>query len=118
MTLSLHGVGIDGSRPVAIGEAFMLSRETALAPAQIPAQQVPAELERLDAALACARRHLEEIRGQIPPGTPRHIAEFIDAHLLMMTDSALVDALGAADAARHSGRDLRPHGGCLSAHAA
>ncbi len=92
MTLALHGVGIDGSRPVAIGEAFMLNREPVLAPAQIPAHQVPVELDRLDAALACARRHLEEVRGQIPVGTPKHIAEFIDAHLLMMTDSALVDA--------------------------
>lgn len=92
MTLSLHGVGIDGSRQVAIGEAFLLSREPALPPAEIPAHEVPDELGRLDAALACARRHLEEIRGQIPAGTPKHIAEFIDAHLLMMTDSALVDA--------------------------
>jgi len=92
MTLSLHGVGIDGSRPVAIGDAFLLSREPSSAPAEIPAQEVPKELERLDAALACARRHLEGIRGQIPAGTPKHIAEFIDAHLLMMTDSALVDA--------------------------
>ncbi len=92
MTLSLHGVGIDGSRPVAIGKAYMLTREPTLAPAEIPAHAVPAELERLDAALACARRHLEEVRSQIPAGTPKHIAEFIDAHLLMMTDSALVDA--------------------------
>ncbi|WP_295882639.1 phosphoenolpyruvate--protein phosphotransferase [uncultured Thiohalocapsa sp.] len=92
MTLSLHGVGIDGSRPVAIGDAFMLNREPTLAPAEIPRHQVADELKRLDAALACARRHLEDIRGQIPAGTPKHIAEFIDAHLLMMTDSALVDA--------------------------
>jgi phosphotransferase system enzyme I (PtsI) len=92
MTLSLHGVGIDGSRPVAIGDAFMLNREPTLAPAEIPRHQVADELKRLDAALACARRHLEDIRGEIPAGTPKHIAEFIDAHLLMMTDSALVDA--------------------------
>jgi phosphotransferase system enzyme I (PtsI) len=92
MTLSLHGVGIDGSRPVAIGDAFLLSRAPSMAPAQIPAEEVPAELERLESALACARRHLEEIRSQIPAGTPKHIVEFIDAHLLMMTDSALVDA--------------------------
>ena len=92
MTLSLHGVGIDGSRPVAIGAAFMLNRAPALAPTQIPEHQVPKELDRLDAALACARRHLEDVRRQIPAGTPKHIAEFIDAHLLMMTDSALVDA--------------------------
>jgi phosphotransferase system enzyme I (PtsI) len=92
MTLSLHGVGIDGSRPVAIGEALLLNRSPSLSPAQIPAEEVPAELQRLDSALACARRHLEEIRQQIPAGTPKHIAEFIDAHLMMMTDSALVDA--------------------------
>ena len=92
MTLALHGVGIDGSRPVAIGDAFLLNREPSMAPAKIHAEQVPQELKRLDAALECARRHLEEIRAQIPEGTPKHIAEFIDAHLLMMTDSALVDA--------------------------
>jgi phosphoenolpyruvate-protein kinase (PTS system EI component) len=32
------------------------------------------------------------VRAQIPATTPVHIAEFIDAHLLMLTDSALVDA--------------------------
>jgi phosphoenolpyruvate-protein phosphotransferase (PTS system enzyme I) len=92
MTLALHGVGIDGSRPVAIGDAFLLNRGPSLTPAKIPAEQVTAELGRLDAALDCARRHLEQIRSQIPDSTPKHIAEFIDAHLLMMTDSALVDA--------------------------
>jgi len=92
MTLALHGIGIDGSRPVAIGDAFLLSREPSLAPAKIPAEKVPEELKRLDAALDCARRHLEDVRTQIPHSTPKHIAEFIDAHLLMMTDSALVDA--------------------------
>jgi len=93
MTLSLHGVGIDGSRPVAIGEAYMLNRKPSLVPAQIPAHEVSVELDRLDAALACARHHLEEVRRQIPAGTPKHIAEFIDTHLLMLTDSALVDAV-------------------------
>jgi phosphotransferase system enzyme I (PtsI) len=92
VTISLHGIGVTGSKPIAVGEAYLLGRCTALQPSLIPPAQVAAELDRLDLAFAKARRHLEQIRDQIPEGTPRHIAEFIDSHLLMMTDAALVDA--------------------------
>jgi phosphotransferase system enzyme I (PtsI) len=92
MTVSMHGIGIDGSRPVAIGRAYLLNREPSPQPAPIPPARVAAELTRLDAALDSARRHLERVREQIPAGTPKHIAEFIDAHLLMMTDASLIDA--------------------------
>ncbi len=92
MTISMHGTGIDGSRPVAIGRAYLLNREPSPQPAPIAASQVAAELMRLDRALEGARLHLERVREQIPEGTPKHIAEFIDSHLMMMTDSALVDA--------------------------
>ena len=92
MTTALLGVGVTGSRPVAIGNAFLLSAGPVASADTIPPERVDAELRRLDGALACARRHLETVRGQIPASTPVHIAEFIDAHLLMLTDSALVDA--------------------------
>ncbi|MGB5831905.1 MAG: phosphoenolpyruvate--protein phosphotransferase [Thiohalocapsa sp.] len=92
MTTAFTGVGVCGARPVAIGDAFVLDREPTVAPAPIPETQVDAELAHLDSALDCARRHLENVRAQIPSTTPVHIAEFIDAHLLMLTDSALVDA--------------------------
>ncbi len=92
MTTALLGVGVSGSRPVAIGRAYLFAREPSVVTEEIDRDQVDAELERLDSALDCARRHLESVRHQIPDSTPLHIAEFIDAHLLMLTDSALVDA--------------------------
>jgi phosphotransferase system enzyme I (PtsI) len=92
MTSAFHGLGVAGTRPVAIGAAFVLARDLVPSPDEIAPALVDTELRRLDSALACARQHLESVRSQIPASTPVHIAEFIDAHLLMMTDSALVDA--------------------------
>ncbi|MBK1617679.1 phosphoenolpyruvate--protein phosphotransferase [Lamprobacter modestohalophilus] len=92
MTAALLGVGVCGSRPVAIGRAQLFAREPTVVTEEIDPAQIEAEVARLDAALECARHHLESVRGQIPNSTPLHIAEFIDAHLLMLTDSALVDA--------------------------
>nr|WP_207173761.1 phosphoenolpyruvate--protein phosphotransferase [Halochromatium glycolicum] len=86
------GVGVSGSRPVAIGRAHLFAREPTVTAEEIDKDRVDDELARLDKALDCARRHLETVREQIPQSTPLHIAEFIDAHLLMLTDSALVDA--------------------------
>jgi len=95
VTTALLGVGVGGSRPIAIGAAHLLARHPTIATENIPRRRIPDELARLEAALARARRHLEQVRAQIPTGTPVHIAEFIDAHLLMLTDSALVDATRA-----------------------
>jgi phosphotransferase system enzyme I (PtsI) len=92
MTISFHGIGVGGSRPVAIGKAYVLARDPVATAERIGRDQIDSELKRLDGALSCARRHLEHVRAQIPASTPVHIAEFIDAHLLMLTDSALVDA--------------------------
>jgi phosphotransferase system enzyme I (PtsI) len=92
VTTAFHGIGVGGSRPVAIGAAYVLAHDPVATADRIGADQIDAELARLDGALACARRHLEHVREQIPASTPVHIAEFIDAHLLMLTDSALVDA--------------------------
>ena len=92
MTTAFPGVGVGGSRPVAVGAAYVLARDPVATHEAILPDRVDAELTRLDSALDCARRHLEDVRAQIPAATPVHIAEFIDAHLLMLTDSALVDA--------------------------
>lgn len=95
MTTALLGVGVSGSRPVAIGRAYLFAREPTITADEIDPNQVDAELQRLDQALNAARQHLESVREQIPDTTPLHIAEFIDAHLLMLTDAALVDATRA-----------------------
>lgn len=92
MSTALLGIGVTSSRPIAIGKAYVLAGEPTASPDDIPPENIDNELDRLDDALARARGHLEQVRAQIPAATPVHIAEFIDAHLLMMTDSALVDA--------------------------
>ena len=92
MTTALLGVGVSGSRPVAIGRAFVLAREPTVITEEIEPERVDDEIARLDAALENARKHLEQVRSEIPSSTPVHIAEFIDSHLMMLTDSALVDA--------------------------
>jgi phosphotransferase system enzyme I (PtsI) len=92
MTTALTGIGVGGTRPIAIGAAYVLARDPTASPEAIDREGIEQELARLDGALARARRHLEHVRAQIPADTPVHIAEFIDTHLLMLTDSALVDA--------------------------
>lgn len=92
MTVAFQGIGVTASQSVAIGAAFVIGRgmytatQTLIDPAQ-----VSGELDRLNAAVAAARRALKAVRSQIPSSTPRNIAEFIDTHLLMLDDVALVD---------------------------
>jgi phosphotransferase system enzyme I (PtsI) len=90
MITAFPGLGVAGARKLAVGPAYLLRQEPTVSAE--PVAHPDAELRRLDAALDAARRHLERIRRQIPANTPAHIAEFIDTHLLMLTDSALVDA--------------------------
>lgn len=51
------------------------------------------EVARFKRALAMARRELRKVRRQIPRSTPPEIRAFIDAHLLMLQDPALNDAV-------------------------
>jgi phosphotransferase system enzyme I (PtsI) len=92
MTSALHGLGVAGSRPVAIGHAFLLSDDPMVVKQSIDGGQIDAELRRLDGALASARRHLEGVRAQVSPSTPLQIAELFDAQMMMLADAALVDA--------------------------
>ncbi|KAA6186032.1 phosphoenolpyruvate--protein phosphotransferase [Thiohalocapsa marina] len=95
MTTAFHGIGIGGDHPIAIGAAYVLACDPVLAAETIARDQIDAELGRLDQALGRTRRHLEQVRAQIPDATPLHIAEVIDAHLLMLTDSALIESVRA-----------------------
>jgi phosphotransferase system enzyme I (PtsI) len=92
MTCSLHGLGVAGSRPVAIGPAFLLAGDPTVVKQSIEPGQIEAEIRRLDGALASAKRHLEGVRAQVSPSAPLHIAELFDAQMMMLADAALVDA--------------------------
>ena len=92
MTLSCCGLGVATARAIAIGPAFLLDRgPLAIAPRSVDPAEVVAELRRLEEALAAAQRALRAVRDQIPRSTPVRVTEFIDSHLLMLEDTALVD---------------------------
>ncbi len=92
MTTAFQGIGVAGARSIALGRAFITDHglrgtaRTTIAPSQ-----VALELERFDLAVAAARSSLQRVREQIPRTTPINIAEFIDAHLMMLEDVALVE---------------------------
>ena len=92
MTIAFQGIGVAATQAVAIGPAY-LSRRGLSSATQTPItpEQVASELDRLNQAVGEARRALKTVRAQIPRATPLNIAEFIDAHLLMLEDVALVD---------------------------
>jgi len=96
MTLSCYGLGVATTRAVAIGPVFLLDRSPlTVAPRSVDPAAVPGELQRLDDTLAAAQGALRTVRDQIPPATPVKVAEFIDSHLLMLEDDALVDPVRA-----------------------
>jgi phosphoenolpyruvate-protein phosphotransferase (PTS system enzyme I) len=94
MTLALTGIGISTNRTVAIGAVALLQRgPVRVNPRVVEHHQVNLEVHRLRTAVARAGRQLLETRERIPANTPQDIAEFIDAHLLMLEDRTLFDAV-------------------------
>jgi phosphoenolpyruvate-protein phosphotransferase (PTS system enzyme I) len=92
MTTAFQGIGISTSRSLALGPAFVDGRGGQnISQSSIAADEVAAEIERLDLAVMAARQALKAVRNQIPRHTPLNIAEFIDTHLLMLEDAALVE---------------------------
>ncbi|CAD7839662.1 MAG: Phosphoenolpyruvate-protein phosphotransferase of PTS system (EC 2.7.3.9) [Olavius algarvensis Gamma 1 endosymbiont] len=92
MTLSCSGLGVTTARAIAIGPAFLLDRSPpAIARRSVDPSETTAELQRLEDALAATREALRVVRDQVPRSTPVKVAEFIDSHLLMLEDPALVD---------------------------
>jgi phosphotransferase system enzyme I (PtsI) len=90
MTIALHGKGI--SRGIALGTAHIIQRDS-LEVLEYPIAEgdLPAELERLSAAVEEAKQSLRAMRERIPSHTPADIASFIDTHLLMLDDPSLTE---------------------------
>ncbi len=93
MTLTCTGIGIGVTSSIAIGEAYHLqcgqaeARRRTIAP-----EDVEHETARYQQAVLGARQDLNAVRDQIPKATPTDIYAFIDTHLLMLEDAALVEA--------------------------
>jgi len=89
MTYAGNGIGI--TRGVAIGHAHILQRDQLeISPRTIERDQIPAETKRFRQAVNKARGRLQGVRSKIPKATRSDIVDFIDTHLLMMNDAALV----------------------------
>lgn len=90
MTLVLHGTAV--SRGVAIGRVHVIRRDALdIDELTLTPERIEAEVARFDEAVATARTQLAGIRDQIPASTKSNIASFIDTHILMLEDPAIVD---------------------------
>ncbi|MBK8742113.1 MAG: phosphoenolpyruvate--protein phosphotransferase [Betaproteobacteria bacterium] len=88
----LHGIGVSGG--IAIGRAQLVSHATLeVAHYDIKPEQVPAEIERFDAAVGQVTRELDNLWGQIQEtDTPSEVGAFIDVHAMLLRDETLTRA--------------------------
>ena len=94
MSLWLSGIGI--SRGVAIGACHrMHGADLDIPEYRIGADDVTAEIARFKQAARDGREQLAAVREQIPANAPSEIGAFIETHLLMMADAALIDTVAA-----------------------
>ncbi len=92
MSIWLSGIGV--SRGIAIGRVQrMHGGELEVPDYALTEAEVPAEVERFNAAQKLAREQLRLVRKQIPHGLPSEIAAFIDTHVLMMQDRSMTEAV-------------------------
>ena len=85
MSIILNGIGV--SKGIAIGEAYVFSREQfKIHEYKISRHQQKNEIHRFKAALSRAGDQLHEIKNRIAKDTPPDILAFIDTHLLMLQD--------------------------------
>lgn len=88
MTITLQGIKV--SRGIAIGKAHLIERDQLDIPEyKIEADKIDIELKRFSDAVANAKLQLRAIREHIPTSATTGITDFIDAHLLMLSDNAL-----------------------------
>jgi len=93
MTLMCAGIGIGATSTIAIGKAYCLQTgQIEACRRTITAEEVAHETCRFQQAVLAARQDLKAVREQIPAATPTDICAFIDTHLLMLEDVALVEA--------------------------
>ncbi len=88
MSIMLHGIGV--AKGIAIGKAYLMEHgQLDIAEYTIPEYLVDPEIDRFNAALEGARDQLIRLRTEVPAEVPGEVSEFIEAHLLMLEDSAI-----------------------------
>ncbi len=83
--------GHGASRGSALGRARVrLPHVLEVAEERIPADQVPAELERLHAAIARVRSEMHVLRHRLHGALAHEVGEFLDLHALLLDDPELL----------------------------
>ena len=89
-SFTLHGISV--SRGIAIGRAHLL------APAALDVkhyliadEQVEAEVQRLQNAIATVHKELQTIWNDLPKDSPAELGAFIDVHALILSDPMISD---------------------------
>ena len=87
-SFTLHGAGVSGG--IAIGYAHLVSTARLEVPHyEIAAEEIEAEVERFDAAVAHVRGELIGLHASVPASAPAEMGAFLDVHIMILNDAVL-----------------------------
>jgi phosphoenolpyruvate-protein phosphotransferase (PTS system enzyme I) len=89
-SFTLHGIPV--SRGIAIGRAHLLAPAALDVRHYLIAQeQVEAEVQRLQKAIATVHKELQTIWNELPKDSPAELGAFIDVHALILSDPMIAE---------------------------
>jgi phosphoenolpyruvate-protein phosphotransferase (PTS system enzyme I) len=89
-SFTLHGIPV--SRGIAIGRAHLLTPAALDVKHYLIAQeQVEAEVQRLQSAIATVHKELQTIWNDLPKDSPAELGAFIDVHALILSDPMIAE---------------------------
>ncbi len=89
-SFTLHGIPV--SRGIAIGRAHLLAAAALdVKHYLISDQNVEAEVQRLQNAIATVHRELQTIWADLPKDSPAELGAFIDVHALILSDPMIAE---------------------------
>lgn len=90
-SFTLHGIPV--SRGIAIGRAHLLTPAALdVKHYLVPEEQVEAEVQRLQHAIAEVHHNLQELWTDLPKDAPTELGAFIDVHALILSDPMISEA--------------------------
>ncbi|MGY0505294.1 phosphoenolpyruvate--protein phosphotransferase [Luteimonas sp. e5] len=98
--------GIAASRGTALGRARLrLPQALEVEREQVPANQAPAELARVHAAIEQVREEIRGLRERLHGALAHEVGEFLDLHVLMLDDPELLQGLDELIGRQHYSAD-------------
>jgi phosphoenolpyruvate-protein phosphotransferase (PTS system enzyme I) len=90
-SFTLHGIPV--SRGIAIGRAHLLAAAALdVKHYLVPQEQVEAEVQRLQNAIATVHQELQTIWSELPKDAPAELGAFIDVHAMILSDPMISEA--------------------------